>query len=89
MPAPRVTLPKVVAAKIKTQLSKANNKEAAILFSGAQRTVTSNGDTLLWEPSQELRQALVNILKREEGFMRKKGSCNHKAMVATIAALEG
>lgn len=88
MPIPRLQVPSQTWAKLKNQATKPEN---GTLLSELKETRYSGGGSsgvVLWDPSEKLLTAIRDILVKEEQFVRKKGSCSHKAMLSTIDLAE-
>lgn len=88
MPIARVTIDKVVASKLQTQLNKPVNKELKEVLARAKKTLNQAGGVVLWEPDPRLCDRIVEVLEREQGFMRKKGSISFTTMTENIKRLK-
>lgn len=84
----RLTIPKTVVAKLATQLGKPDNAKLLEESRTIRATKSPSGDAIWWEPPKEIIKKLADVLRREETFIRKKGSCSHKMLVNTIKQLD-
>jgi len=84
----RVTVPRTVFSKLTTQLQKPDNAEIKAWIAATKITLAPNKDSILWEPEPKLLAGMAKILRREETFVRKKGSCSHALLIETIEKLE-
>jgi hypothetical protein len=83
----RLTVPKTTWAKLTTKLQKAEHGTTKTELDRTKQSHPPSGEAVLWEPSDQLRAGLLAILEREEGFVRKKGSCSHTDLLQTIKRL--
>jgi hypothetical protein len=81
MPAPRLTIPKQIWAKLQTQSTKKDNGDLAAGLRLLRVSLAPGGDAVLWDPP-----AIERVLVREETYTRdrNKGNCQHQAMLKTI-----
>jgi hypothetical protein len=86
MPAPRLTIPKQIWAKLQTQSTKKDNGDLAAGLRLLRVSLAPGGDAVLWDPPKEALAAIERVLVREETYTRdrNKGNCQHQAMLKTI-----
>lgn len=84
----RITIERTVWGKIQTQLNKKDNASTAAMLGVAKVTEAPNHDRILWDPTAALCKALIVLLEREQGFMRKKEGAAFKLMTTVIGRLK-
>lgn len=88
MPINRIAIGKTTWGKIKNKLERPENQGLAVQLGKLTKTAPSGGGIVLWEPDLNLKAGLRAILEREEIFVRRKGTCSHQELLATIEKLK-
>lgn len=90
MPVQRVSIPKIIWAKLQTQAGKSENKDLKDAIAKLKTSTGPAGAVVVWDPPQLFIKRAHAVLVHEEGFTRdrQKGGCNHQAMLKTIADLK-
>jgi hypothetical protein len=84
----RFSVPRNVWDKITMQAGKEGNEDLQRMLGTVKVTRAPDKAAIIWEPSNTLLGRIKDVLTREESFMRKKDSTNHKNVVDSIKRIE-
>jgi len=76
----RLTITRAVWGKIGTQFNKPEKAAQKALLLGTKQTLNPASDTILWDPSPEVLEALIEQMDRELTFTRKQESEGYKTL---------
>jgi hypothetical protein len=84
----RLTLDRAIYNKLVTQLRRPANAPVAPAILALQRTESPKHDSIFWDPPAEVVGSILDILKVELTFIRKKESDSFKKMEENIRRCE-
>lgn len=91
MPLERISIKTQVWRKIESCAKRDKNSELKALMATnswcAKTTVSPKNDTIVWEPTDNWKRIVADVLENELTFMRKQESATFKFTQQTIADL--
>ena len=85
---PRIVYDKTLMSKLMTQLNKPDNKALFELAKATKRTLGGKGETVFWDPPEQLVVGMHTVLKRELSWARKPDSCSAQNLANQVRILE-
>ncbi len=84
----RLTIERSIFGKITTQMRKPQNAHLIPLMKEVKITENEKHDSILWDPSPQLIDAVIALLINERDYIRKKDSSSFTKMQDNLGRCE-